>query len=129
MNKTILGFGAFFGLTAVILGAFGAHGLKQQIDADAIASFETGVRYQMYHALLLLFLGGTTVFDNILTKRLFYLLLIGILLFSGSIYLLATNSLTSFNFTSIALLTPIGGAFLILAWSLMLWKIIVKKYK
>ena len=129
MNKTILGFGAFFGLTAVVLGAFGAHGLKEQIDADAIASFETGVRYQTYHALLLLFLGGTTVFDNILTKRLFYLLLIGIVLFSGSIYLLATNSLTSFDFTSIALLTPIGGTFLIIAWSLMLWKIIVKKYK
>ncbi|MEM9687047.1 MAG: DUF423 domain-containing protein, partial [Bacteroidota bacterium] len=60
MNKTILCTGAVLGLLAVVVGAFGAHGLKELINADALQTFETGVKYQMYHALLLLFVGGTT---------------------------------------------------------------------
>ena len=57
MNRTILLTGTVFGLLAIGLGAFGAHGLEKLVDAEAIDTFETGVRYQMYHALFLLFLG------------------------------------------------------------------------
>jgi len=116
MKKTILGTGVVFGGTAILLGAFGAHGLEKHLTPDAIQTFETGVSYQMYHALFLLWLGIMPVLSEKEKKLPFYLITIGVLLFSLSIYLLATNSLTAFNFKNIAFLTPIGGTFLILAW-------------
>ena len=58
MNRTILLIGVVMGMLAIILGAFGAHGLEKLVDTEAVATFETGVRYQIYHALFLLFLGG-----------------------------------------------------------------------
>jgi len=121
MNKKLKILGAIFGLTAVIIGAFGAHGLEGKIDADSINSFETGVKYQMYHALLLLILGFNVKPDAKFIKVVFYLLLLGILFFSVSIYFLATNALTPFfDFTSIGFITPIGGTLLIAGWILML---------
>lgn len=114
--------GAFLGLTAVILGAFGAHGLKELVLPEQMVTFETGVRYQMYHALLLLFLGSSSVVNAKTKQIIFYLVLIGILLFSGSIYGLATNNLTAFNFTTIGFITPIGGFLLIFSWLLLLIK-------
>ena len=116
MNKTIFGTGIVFGVLAVILGAFGAHGLEKLVDAEAIQTFETGVRYQMYHALLLLVLGNTNFLSEKSKALIFYFLVAGIQLFSFSIYLLATNDLTSFDFKKIALLTPLGGVLLILGW-------------
>ena len=122
MNKKLLVLGAILGGLAVILGAFGAHGLKDLISPESINVYETGVRYQMYHAFFLLFV-GLAHFLDIKTKRiLFYLILFGVLLFSGSIYGLATNSLTSFNFKTIGFITPLGGMLLILAWILLLIK-------
>ena len=120
MNRNLLILGSIFGGTAVLLGAFGAHGLQKLVDASAIASFETGVRYQMYHALLLLFLGGTLTCSQKRKKILFYLLLAGVILFSGSIYLLSTQQATGVNFNSIALLTPLGGALLIISWGILI---------
>lgn len=120
MNKLILTTGCFFGLTAVILGAFGAHILAETLPESALESFKTGVDYQMYHALLLLVIGSFDSPREKTKKAVFYLLTIGVFLFSGSIYLLATNSLTSFDFTVIALLTPLGGTLLILAWLILL---------
>lgn len=120
MNKLILTTGCFFGLTAVILGAFGAHILAETLPESALESFKTGVDYQMYHALLLLVIGSFDSPREKTKKAVFYLLTIGVFLFSGSIYLLATNSLTSFDFTVIALLTPLGGTLLILAWTVLL---------
>lgn len=116
MNKTIFGTGILLGVLAVILGAFGAHALEKVLSVDSLLSFETGVRYQMYHALLLLFLSTTSQVKEERKKLIYYLLTIGIIFFSFSIYLLATNSLTSFNFKTIALLTPIGGTLLIFGW-------------
>lgn len=120
MRKIILVTGSFFGLMAVILGAFGAHALGDMLSDSALATFETGVKYQMYHALLLLLVGGFDLLSEKAKKIIFYLIAIGIILFSGSIYLLATNALTSFDFTTIALLTPLGGFLLILAWIFLL---------
>jgi uncharacterized membrane protein YgdD (TMEM256/DUF423 family) len=120
MNKKLLITGTILGLLSVILGAFGAHGLKALISAENIQTFETGVRYQMYHALLLLFVGSSSLIQPKNKTLIFYLTVIGIVFFSGSIYGLATNSLTTFDFTSIALITPVGGLLLILAWVVLL---------
>lgn len=120
MNKYILSLGAFLGLTAVILGAFGAHGLKELVEPEQLITFETGVRYQMYHALFLLVIGSTTSVNTKIKQVVFFLVLFGVLLFSGSIYGLATNNLTAFNFKAIGLITPIGGLLLIISWLLLL---------
>lgn len=120
IDKIIFLTGTCFGLTSVILGAFGAHGLEKLISQESLQTFETGVRYQMYHALLLLFLGATSALSTKAKQLIFYLVLIGVFFFSGSIYGLATNQLTAFNFKNIALITPVGGLFLITAWILLL---------
>ncbi|WP_276168217.1 DUF423 domain-containing protein [Zobellia alginiliquefaciens] len=123
MNKTIYLTGILLGALAVILGAFGAHGLEKLIDAEAIQTFETGVKYQMYHALLLLILGTMKQLPEVMKKLIFYFLLVGICCFSFSIYLLATNSLTSFDFKVIGLVTPLGGTLLIIGWSIFGYRV------
>jgi uncharacterized membrane protein YgdD (TMEM256/DUF423 family) len=120
MKKKILVTGALFGVLGIILGAFASHGLKGLITSEAIQSFETGVRYQMYHAFLLLLLGSTSLLKEKTKKIVYFLVVVGVLFFSGSIYGLSTNELTALNFKSIALVTPIGGLLLIIAWVLML---------
>ncbi|MBO0321325.1 DUF423 domain-containing protein [Muricauda sp. CAU 1633] len=127
MNRTILLTAIAFGLLAIILGAFGAHGLEKLVDADAVSTFETGVRYQMYHALFLLFLGIWEGLKEGSKKRIFTMIVIGVILFSFSIYLLALNSLTAFDFRIIGFLTPIGGVFMILGWFLLGYYILGSK--
>jgi len=119
MNKTIFLTGVILGISAVILGAFGAHGLEGKIDADAIQTFDTGVKYQMYHALFLLVLGSLKQLPEANKKWIFYLVVAGVFLFSFSIYFLATNALTGFDFKAIGFVTPIGGLLLIGAWGLL----------
>lgn len=119
MNKKILISASFLGFTAIILGAFAAHGLKELIPLESIQSFETGVRYQMYHALFLLFVGNTSVVSAKKKRAIFYLVIVGWLFFSGSIYGLTTNLLTNFDFKVIGFVTPIGGLCFIFAWVLL----------
>ena len=124
MNKKLLIAGSILGIFGIILGAFAAHGLEKLVGVDAIKTFETGVRYQMYHAFLLIILGSTS-FVNLKSKKvIFYLVLLGFVFFSGSIYGLATNDISSFDFKTIAFITPIGGLLLITAWVMMLVGII-----
>ncbi|MFD2551197.1 DUF423 domain-containing protein [Bizionia sediminis] len=120
MDRKMLSLGAFLGVTSVILGAFGAHGLKELVLNEQLVSFETGVRYQMYHALFLLVLGSTKIVSDKTKQAIFYLVLFGVLFFSGSIYGLATNNLTAFNFKTVAFITPVGGLLLIISWALLL---------
>jgi uncharacterized membrane protein YgdD (TMEM256/DUF423 family) len=127
MNKLILVTASILGMIAIILGAFASHGLKGSISVESLQTFETGVRYQMYHAIVLLFIGITTVFSTKTKKLLFYLIVVGILFFSVSIYGLATNDMSSFDFKSIGFITPIGGLFLIVSWGVMLINFL--KYK
>ena len=117
----------FFGMTSIILGAFGAHALKQLLSADQLVTFETGVKYQMYHALFLLFLGLNTNVSYKVKNSILVLTIFGIIFFSGSIYLLATDALNSFNFKVIGFVTPIGGLLLILAWALLIAQFLKKK--
>ncbi len=116
MKKTIMITASVLGFLAVALGAFGAHGLEKLVEPDAVSTFETGVRYQMYHAFFLFILGilpGVSVSAQRIVYR---LVLIGVVFFSFSIYLLALNSITSFDFRSIGFITPIGGSLLLAAW-------------
>ena len=126
-NRKFLVTGAIFGLIAVILGAFAAHGLKETLSEASLNSFETGVRFQMYHAFLMLILGIIITEKD--SKLLFYLFLYGTLLFSGSIYLLSTSAVTGVDFSAIALVTPIGGGLLIVGWFLLVLKFIKLKNK
>ena len=127
MNKKILIAGAVIGVVSILLGAFGAHGLKALISEKSLVSFETGVRYQMYHAVLLLFIGNTAYLSEVIKKRILTLVIAGLVLFSGSIYLLAINKLFAFDFKVLGFITPIGGVLLIIAWSAMIIGFI--KYK
>jgi uncharacterized membrane protein YgdD (TMEM256/DUF423 family) len=107
----------FLGLSAVILGAFGAHALKDTLTSEALSSFETGVRYQMFHVLVLLFVN---IYDGFSTKQkrnISLVFFIGILFFSGSIYLIQLTSITA---KSIWFTTPLGGLFFIIGWISMI---------
>ncbi|MEL1240902.1 DUF423 domain-containing protein [Flavobacterium flavipallidum] len=117
MDKKIFQTAALLGMIAIILGAFGAHALKALLSQEQLATFETGVRYQMYHALFLLLIGNITTISEKTKKQIYTLALTGVILFSGSIYLLATNSLTPIDFKIIGFVTPIGGLLLILSWT------------
>jgi uncharacterized membrane protein YgdD (TMEM256/DUF423 family) len=119
MNKKLLIAGSILGLISIVLGAFASHGLEKVITQDAIETFQVGVRYQMYNALLLLFVGNTNKITTKSKSRMFLLTVVGVILFSGSIYGLATNELTGFDFKSIGFLTPIGGLLLIVSWVIM----------
>ena len=129
MRRDILIAGTLLGLIGVILGAFAAHGLKPRIGIESLQTFETGVKYQIYSSFFLLFLGIVPVVTDKTKSLCFYLTIIGAILFSGSILLLATNSLTSFDFTVIALTTPLGGTLMIGAWIVLLFGFIKLKKK
>lgn len=129
MNRTILLAASILGVTSIILGAFGAHGLKALISVEAVQTFETGVRYQMYHALFLLFLGSTTLISDKAKTKVFYFVIAGLIFFSGSIYGLATNELSSaFDFKTIGVITPIGGLLLIIAWTILFIDLLKKQH-
>ncbi len=127
MNRTILLTAILMGALAIILGAFGAHGLEKLVPADAVETFEVGVRYQMYHALFLLFLGLWPQGSDRIKKLVLLMVVVGVVLFSFSIYALALNSLTAFDFKTFGFLTPIGGVFLILGWIFLGYHILTQK--
>jgi len=127
MDKKIFSAAGFFGMTAIILGAFGAHALKKVLTVDQLVTFETGVKYQMYHALFLLFLGLNNHLSFKTKKTILVLTILGIIFFSGSIYLLATDSLNDINFKIIGFITPIGGLLLIMAWAILTIHFLKKK--
>jgi len=118
MQRTITATAAVLGFTAIALGAFGAHMLRKSLDPVQLGAFETGVRYQMYHALLLLAVSLLPIGEK--TRRWLYgLTLAGVILFSGSVYLLSTMPVSGVDFRSIGFVTPIGGLLLLVAWLLL----------
>ncbi len=127
MGKLALIIGAVYGLFSVVLGAFGAHGLKRVIPTeklDLLSSYEAGVRYQMYHAIVILTLGlymRAIQSEPKLLQQSVSFLSIGTLLFSGSIYLLVALQISnSVGLGKIGIITPIGGVLMIIGWTLML---------
>ena len=126
MERKIILTGAFLGVLAIILGAFGAHALKAVLSAEQLTSFETGVRYQMYHAFFLFFVASRKELSLKALKVIYNLVVTGVLFFSGSIYLLTTKNVTSVDFKIIGFVTPIGGLLLIFAW-IVLFVTIFKK--
>ena len=122
MTRLYLASGALLALLAVVLGAFGAHALRNKLAPNLMHSFETATQYQFMHALALL-LVGILIFQFPSSKLLAYSgnsMLAGTILFSGSIYLLVFTSARQFGPINFALLTPLGGSLLIVGWVLLL---------
>lgn len=111
------------GALAIVLGAFGAHALKESLSATELLSFETAVRYQMYHVIVLLFVNTYNGFTISQKNKISLFFFLGILFFSGSIYAI---NLTSITAKSIWFVTPLGGLFFIIGWILMI-TLFVKK--
>lgn len=128
MQKVFLIAAALGGLTAVAFGAFGAHGLKKLISPENIAMWEKGVQYQVYHALAVFmcyfFLKKE---QSMLIRNAGTCFLLGILCFSGSLYLLATRELTGIPTLVLGPITPIGGFFFIAGWGLVLVQAVRKE--
>jgi uncharacterized membrane protein YgdD (TMEM256/DUF423 family) len=122
MHKGFLKAGAFFAMLGVALGAFGAHGLKKIVDADSVAVFDTGVRYQIYHSIALLLTG--VVFAAFNHRRLIWagrFFIAGIILFSGSLYALTFFKASGVvGLSGLGILTPIGGVGFLAGWLMML---------
>jgi uncharacterized membrane protein YgdD (TMEM256/DUF423 family) len=116
MDRKIIATAAFLGMTAIILGAFGAHALKKVLGVSELTTFETGVKYQMYNALFLLFIGTSKAITDKVKKVIFYTIFSGVFLFSVSLYFLAINKLLPFDFRPFGFVTPIGGLLLLVGW-------------
>jgi len=110
--------GGVFALLAVVFGAFAAHSLKSQISEDSIKSFETGVRYMMYHGIAIIILSTLNIEGKNLILKFF---LFGTIVFSGSIFLLSTQLLTNLKLTFLGPVTPIGGSLLIIGWIIFIF--------
>lgn len=121
MHKTFFKWAALLGAIAVAAGAFGAHALRQIVPEQTVGTFDTGVRYQMYHVLALLFAGlRAERFPSRWIRYSGNAFIIGIILFSGSLYLLTLLKATAdTGLQGLGLITPIGGVFLIAGWLLL----------
>ncbi len=124
MKEVVLTFGGIYGGLAVIFGAFGAHALKKKFSEDQLKSFETGVKYQMYHALLLILCGITFPFLEASQQLMAWSLIIGIFLFSFSIYALCISSANGKKMKILGPITPLGGLLLVLGWVLFTLNVI-----
>ncbi len=127
MNRRVVITGILLIVTAIILGAFGAHALKAVLGAEQLNSFETGVRYQMYNGLALLVLGLNAVKFSFSIRWATGLMLAGVLLFSGSIYGLSLQPVLGVKLSFLGPVTPIGGLLMIVSWVLLLLKLVLNK--
>lgn len=128
MHRGFLITGALLGALSVALGAFAAHGLRTIVPAETVASFETGVRYQIYHCFALFIVA--IVYEKLGGSLLRWsgnLFIIGIILFSGSLYAMtALRATETVGISGIGIITPIGGLFFIAGWTLMMVAFIKK---
>ena len=119
MTQFTLLFGSLLGGLAVIFGAFGAHALKKILSEEQLKSFETGVKYQMYHALVLLIIGFNLELKTTLETLMAYSFITGVILFSFSIYGLVISSAKNKKLAFLGPITPLGGLLLIIGWGLL----------
>lgn len=116
--------GSFYGLLAIVFGAFGAHALKKKLTPEQLHSFETGVKYQMYHAILLVVLSFNLGFDQPIDKYIVNCFVMGTLLFSFSIYGLCLSASKGKKLRFLGPITPVGGLVLVIGWGLLLYSFI-----
>ncbi|MBD0295248.1 MAG: DUF423 domain-containing protein [Flavisolibacter sp.] len=128
MQKTFLVLASLLAGLGVILGAFGAHGLKKIVGPETVSTYQTGVQYQMYHAFALIVAG--ILYERFQNNFITYsgvFFLVGIILFSGSLYLLASlKAMNKVGLSGVGILTPIGVIFFIIGWILLLIGILRK---
>ena len=128
MHKGFLLTGSALGALAVILGAFGAHGLKQIVSAETVSVFDTGVRYQFYHVFALLIVA--LLFERFPAAYLYWAgicFIIGMFLFSGSLYLITLlKARETVGLKGVGILTPIGGLFFVAGWVLVFVAVLKK---
>ncbi len=123
--NTIVGIGAMLMLSAVLLGAFGAHALKTRLTPEMLAVYQTGVQYHLVHALGLMLVGvmcKMQVSDHVKSRRLALAAIfmgVGVVLFSGSLYALAITGMSV-----LGAITPLGGLCFITAWALVAWQML-----
>ena len=126
MKDFILIMGGTYGTLAVIFGAFGAHALKKVLDEAQVKSFETGVKYQMYHALLLILTGVIFPFSGFAQNLMGWFLVLGVFLFSFSIYGLVLSSGRGRKMAFLGPVTPLGGLLLVMGWILFTINVAVR---
>lgn len=122
VQKKFLIIGSLMAMSSVAIGAFAAHGLKPQLTNYQIDIFKTGVDYQFYHALGILIIA--ILADKIPVRAINIIgwcFTLGIILFSGSLYLLACQEILTANLKFLGPITPLGGTFFIIGWSLLFW--------
>ncbi|MBT6808328.1 MAG: DUF423 domain-containing protein [Flavobacteriales bacterium] len=121
--KIFIKISIIFCVTSVILGAFGAHSLKNLLSIEQLSSFQTGIRYQMFHGLAILILSLNHDKFTSKLKISLNLMSLGIIFFSFSIYLLSLQNTFNLNLNSLGPITPLGGVFLITSWVLLLFNV------
>ena len=124
MTQFTLLFASILGALAVVFGAFGAHALKKLLNSEQLKSFETGVKYQMYHAIVLLLIGFNFNLETTSEKYMVYSFIAGILLFSFSIYGLVISSAKNKKWRFLGPITPLGGLLLVCGWCLLFYNIL-----
>lgn len=127
MNKSIVIIGIVMLVIAIVLGAFGAHALKEHLTLEKLNTFEVGVRYQVYHGLAFLILGFSADKFQFSLKLPTRLIFVGVLMFSGSIYFLAIQEMLGVSLKFLGPITPLGGLLIITGWILFLIKIMRSK--
>lgn len=113
-------FACLFGFLAIVFGAFGAHILKRRFTPEQMSSFETGIKYQMYHAIVLLILSFNLGFTTTLESAIVNCFILGTILFSFSIYGLCLSASSGKKLKFLGPITPLGGLFLASGWILLL---------
>ena len=116
MKQFVLVMACVYGALSVMLGALGAHMLKEVLTSSQLLSFETAVRYQLIHAVVLLVIGFNLTFNGTFQKVIAFLFIVGVFLFSFSIFLLSTQDLMGLKMSFLGPITPIGGLCLVAGW-------------
>ena len=131
MNKKFISTGAILAGLAVALGAFGAHGLKKIVEEETVQTFQTGVQYQMYHALALVLIGILSEkYPGYFIRLAGWFFITGIILFSGSLYILVLIKATeTVGLGKLGLITPLGGLLFIAGWVSLFIAVIPKKIR
>ncbi|MFM7671099.1 MAG: DUF423 domain-containing protein [Bacteroidota bacterium] len=120
MNKRVVAFAVISIAVGIALGAFGAHGLRRlTTNEDILRGYQTGIDYHLFHSLAFLLVGvfSSTILKTDFAKKAFGLIVIGIILFAGSLYLLTCFRVMGWSYTWIGPVTPLGGLLLVLGWS------------